>query len=201
MATARPTVHGYFAELWLIMLSAALASGAVFGLFNSFLEKLVPPFEDSTQTTAFCSFGTAVMLLGLSLLIHKKLSQVSARIVALGCIVLLTGAVVLFFHFRDVTRTYVYRYPPSSVASSSQTLNVRGELHEQGRQYVQNKSIAQAVSELGGPDYVNGKGLLWSEAARLAAIDRMERLYVYLTMTLTTAFFSVGLAVWKFRER
>jgi hypothetical protein len=188
---------GYYAGLIAIILSAAAASGTVFFLFDSFLESLVPPYGDSKQTVAFASFGTAIGLLILSLAIQKRLTAASTRMVCIICGVLLLLSIVLFGHFRDMSRTYVYRFPPSSLPLESQKLHIRGDLDEKGRDVVGNKTIAQAVYELGGPDFVNEKGLLWSEESRLARISRIEMEYIALAMLLTTALFTAALAVWR----
>ncbi len=196
MATTQQDT-GHFSGLVAIIASAAAASVAVFTLFSSFLESLVPPYQDSKTAVGFATFGTAIALLALSLVMQRKLSTTSARLVSLVCVVLLFISVSLFGYYQDFTRTYVYRFPPASLASESQTRHVRGELHENGRSYVGDKAIAQAVFELGGPDYVNSKGLLWNEASSLKAVSRMEMLYIILAMLLTTTLFTAGLAVWR----
>lgn len=201
MVTRASQSNSFFGGLIAIIASAAAASTAVFLLFDSFLTTLIPPFEDSRQTVAFATFGTAIALLALSLVIQRKLSAIRARTIAISCGLLLAAAAVLFLHFRDNTRTYVYRYPPASISHEGQKLHIRGKLHELGEKYVENKTVAQAVFELGGPDYVSSKGLLWREADRLSAISYMERLYVALAMLLTTGLFTAGLAVWRQQER
>lgn len=149
------------------------------------------------MAVSFATFGTAIALLLLSLVIRRKLTAATVRLVTLVCVIFLLASVSLFGYYQDLTRTYVYRYPPASQANESQIRHVRGELHENGRAYVGDKAIAQAVFELGGPDYVNSKGLLWSEASSLRAVGRMEMLYLVLAMLLTTTLFAAGLAVWR----
>jgi hypothetical protein len=196
MATNKPA-QGFYAALVAIIASAATASTGVFLLFGSFLENLVPPYQDSKMAVSFATFGTAIALLVLSLLIQKRLTTTSARVVSIICAVLLLTSIVLFGVHQDYTRTFVYRYPPSSLDKDTQERHVRGELHEKGQSYVGDKSVAQAVFELGGPDYVNSKGLLWSEASRLRVMSRMEMQYIVLAMLLTSSIFSAGIAVWR----
>ena len=196
MATDKPA-KSYYADLVALIASAAAASSAVFMLFGSFLENLVPPYQDSKMTVAFATFGTAGVLLTLSLSIQRKLTAARTRVISMVCAVLLITSVCLFVYYQDFTRTHVYRYPPASQASESQVRHIRGELHEKGRTYVGDKSIAQAVFELGGPTYVNSKGLLWNEASSLRAINRMEVMYIALSMLLTTTIFAAGMTVWR----
>lgn len=192
-----PPVKGYYAGLIAIISAAAAASTTVFFLFGSFLEKVLPPFGDSELTVGFATFGTATLLLVLSLAIQKKLSAAATRTVIGACTGLLFCSAALFVYFQDTTRTYTYRFPPQSQQSPEQRLHFRGDLHEKGREYVGNKTVAQAVFELGGPDFVNSRGLLWSEEARLRQISKIQSLYILLTALLTTAVFSAALALWR----
>lgn len=198
MATKKiETVTGYYIGLGAIIASAAGASVAVFALFESFLETLVPPIDDNRQTVAFATFGTAILLLTLSLLIQKRLTSTTTRTVIGVCAVLLLCSVAQFGYFRDNARTYVYRFPPASQATTNQNMHIRGELHDRGRTYVGDKTVAQAVFELGGPDFVNSRGLLWSESSRLRTIGKLEMQYIVLAMSLTTALFTAALAIWR----
>jgi len=189
-----------FDGLIAVLTSAVAAVGVVFGLFNSFLAELVPPFDDSQQTVGFVSIGTVVFLLALTLLIRTRLTVASARYIGLVSMACFLTAVVVFFPFRNITRTYVYRYPPASVSNEKQVRHIRGDLHAQGVERVKNVTVAQAVYRLGGPDLVNSMGILWGEKSRLAIIAKMEKLYVALTMLLTSAIFISGIALWR-RQR
>ena len=197
MATNDRPAKGYYAGLIAIILSAAAASGAVFLLFDSFLERLVPPYDDSKQTVAFASFGTAIALLVLSIAMQKRLSTAANRSVSIVCGILLIVSMLFFIYFRDTTRTYVYRFPPRSQPTETQVLHIRGDLHEKGRARVGDKAVAQAVFELGGPDYVNSNGLLWNEESRLARIRSIESQYIFLAMLLTTTLFTAAIALWR----
>ena len=199
MITDNKVKNGYYGGLVVIISSAVVASSAVFLLFDAFLERLVPPYEDSNQAVAFASFGTAIAHLVLSLALQKRLRAATTRAICVLCGVLLVMSILLFGYFRDTTRTYVYRIPPSSQPADSQTLHIRGNLHEIGRQRVGNMTVARAVFDLGGPDFVNSKGLLWSEESRLARIGQIERQYVVLAMLLTTTLFTAAIAVWRRR--
>lgn len=200
MATTAPDAN-HFSSLTVLIASAASASIAVFALFGSFLENLVPPYQDSKMAVGFATFGTAIALLALSLVMQRKLSVTSTRLVSLICAVLLLISTGLFGYYQNFTRTYVYRYPPASQPTESQTRHVRGELHENGNVIVGAKSIAQTVFELGGPDYVNSKGLLWTEASSLRIVSRIEMLFIILAMILTTTLFTAGIAVWRLTKR
>jgi hypothetical protein len=189
--------NGMFAGLVGIVLAAASAVAAVFGLFNSVLADLVPPFEDSQQTVGFVSVGTVAVLLILTVLIQKRLTTVQTRTVAIASVLFLLASLAVYFPFRDLTRAYTYRHPPASIANAGQTRHIRGDLHEQGRRRVKEMTIAEAVYQLGGPDTVNSLGTLWSEASRLKVISTMERYYVALIMLLTTTIFMAGLTVWR----
>jgi hypothetical protein len=180
-----------------VFVSAAAAVAAVFGLFNSLLSDLVPPFDDSQQTVGIASFGTAVVLLALTLAMRKRISLASARTIAATSVVLFVLALVVFFSFRDLTRTYVYRYPPASNASTGQTKHIRGDIHAAGLVLVRDATVAQAVYRLGGPDVVSSTGVLWHEDSRITVIGKLERMYVALTMLLTSAIFVAGVAVWR----
>ena len=188
---------GMFEGLVGIVLAAAAAVAAVFGLFNSVLADLVPPFEDSQQTVGFVSVGTVAVLLILTVFIQKRLTTVQTRTVAIVSVLFLLGSLAVYFPFRDFTRTYIYRHPPASMANAGQTKHIRGDLHEQGRRRVRELTIAEAVYQLGGPDTVNSLGSLWSEASRLKVIGTMERYYVALIMLLTTTIFMAGLTLWR----
>jgi hypothetical protein len=188
---------GIFSDLVGIVLAAASAVGAVFGLFNSVLAELVPPFDDSHQTVGVVSVGTVAVLLILTVVVKKRVTTVQARSIAAASAVCLVTALVVYFPFRDATRAYTYRHPPASAAHSDQTRHIRGELHEQGRRRVKDMTVAHAVYELGGPDIVNATGMLWSEESRLQVIGTLERYYVVFTMLLTAAVFMAGVAVWR----
>jgi hypothetical protein len=188
---------GMFSGLIGILTSAVAAVALVFGMFNSLLAEIVPPFEDSQQTVGFVSFGTVIVLLAATLLIRKRLTVVETRTLAIASVVLFAIALAVYFPFRDFTRTYIYRFPPASAAHEGQTRHIRGDLHERGVERVKDMTIAQAVYELGGPDQVNAMGSLWHEQSRSAVIGRMERYYVALIMLLTVAIFVAGLTVWR----
>ena len=177
--------------------SAVAAVGIVFGLFNSLLSELVPPIDDGQQTVGIASFGTAVLLLALTLVMRKRISVASARAIATAAALLFLAALLLYFMFSDLTRTYVYRYPPASTSSPSQTRHIRGDIHSAGLALVKNATVAQAVYQLGGPDVVNSSGVLWREDSRISISGKLQRLYVALTMLLTGAIFVAGLAVWR----
>ena len=180
-----------------VLASAAAAVAAVFGLFSSLLSELVPPIDDSHLSVGIASFGTAILLLALTLAVQKRISLASARTIATASALLFVAALVLYFWFSDVTRTYVYRYPPASIASPSQTKHIRGEIHQAGLLLVRDATVAQAVYRLGGPDVVNSTGVLWREESRLSMMGKLQRMYVTLTMLLTTAIFVAGIAVWR----
>jgi phage terminase large subunit-like protein len=189
--------HGIYSGLVAIVLAAASAVAAVFGLFNSVLAELVPPFDDSRHTVGIVSIGTVAVLLILTILTRKRVTRLQIRTIAAASALCLVGALALYFPFRDETRTYVYRHPPASLAHADQTRHIRGELHEQGRRRVKGMTVAHAVYQLGGPDIVNAMGILWTEASRLQVIGRLERYYVVFTMLLTAAIFIAGMAVWR----
>ncbi|HKA43659.1 MAG TPA: hypothetical protein VKF40_16890 [Burkholderiales bacterium] len=188
---------GMFEGMVGIVLAAAAAVAAVFGLFNSVLADLVPPFEDSQQTVGFVSAGTVAVLLILAIFIQRRLTTVQTRTMGIVSVLLLLGSLAVYFPFRDLTRTYVYRHPPASMANAGQTRHIRGDLHEQGRRRVKEMTIAEAVYQLGGPDTVNSLGILWSEGSRLKVVGTMERYYVALIMLLTTTIFMAGLTLWR----
>src|SRR5262245_65042140 len=102
----RPNVT--YAGLMGIVVAAAAAVAAVFGLFNSVLAELVPPFEDSQQTVGFVSMGTVAVLLILTIVIQKRLTTVQTRTVAIVSVLLLFASLAVYFPFRDMTRTYTY---------------------------------------------------------------------------------------------
>jgi hypothetical protein len=197
MATNTPSKDGFFDGPMAIILSAVASAVTVYGLFGAVLTDLIPPFEDSQQTVQVATFGTTLVLLVLCLLIRKRLTRLGGRAAAVASLALFLCALVIFFNFRELTRTYVYRYPPSDIAQAQQTRHIRGELNERGQQFVRSKSISQAVFELGGPDQVRSMGTLWQEDSRLAVISKMERTYVALVVLLTTALFVAGIAVWR----
>jgi hypothetical protein len=180
-----------------VLTSAVAAVALVFGMFHSVLAELVPPFDDSQQTVGIVSVSTVVVLLALTLLVGKRVTQTQTRWVALGAIALLCVALFSFFSMRDLVRNYVYRFPPASAASEAQTRHIRGDLHEKGRARLGDMTVAEAVYQFGGPDQVNGMGSLWHEDSRLQIISRMEREYVALIMLLTTAVFVAAIAVWR----
>ena len=189
--------HGVYSGLVAIVVAAASAVAAVFGLFNSVLAELVPPFDDSRHTVGIVSTCTVAVLLILTIVIQKRMSGLQTRTFAAASALCLLGALALYFPFRDETRTYVYRHPPASLAHADQTRHIRGELHEQGRRRVRSVTVAHAVYQLGGPDIVNAMGILWTEESRLQVIGRLERYYVAFTMLLTAAIFIAATAVWR----
>jgi len=193
-AVSKPKIHD---SLIAVFMSAVAAVTTVFGLFNSLLSELIPPLDESHQTVGIASFGTAVVLLALTLAMRKRLSLVPARIIAAMSVVLLALALLVFFAFRDLTRTFVYQYPPASIASPSQTKHIRGDIHLAGLVLVRDATVAQAVYKFGGPDLVNSTGVLWHEDSRIAIMGKLERMYVTLTMLLTSAIFAAGVAVWR----
>jgi hypothetical protein len=188
---------GMFKELELILGSAVVTVAIVFGLFNSILADLVPPFEDSQQTVGFVSVGTVVILLILTLALRNRLAALHVKPVAAISAGLFLAALFVYFPFREFVRANVYRYPPASIAHSNQTRHVRGEIHELGKQRMKNMTVAQAVYTLGGPDEVNGMGVLWFEESRLANINKMERYYVCLIFLFNLSLFSASLTVWR----
>jgi hypothetical protein len=189
-----------FSNLVGIVLAAASAVAAVFGLFNSVLAELVPPFDDNQQTVGVVSIGTVAVLLILTILIRKRMTALQARSIAMASALCLLAALAVYFPFRDATRTYTYRHPPASASHDDQTRHIRGELHEQGRRRVKDMTVAHAVYQLGGPDIVNAMGILWTEESRLQVISRFERYYIAFTMLLTAAIFIAGIAVWRMQQ-
>ena len=81
-----------FAGLIGIVVAAAAAVAVVFGLFNSVLAELVPPFEDSQQTVGFVSVGTVAVLLILTVVIQKRLTTVQTRTVAVVSVLFLLAS-------------------------------------------------------------------------------------------------------------
>lgn len=194
-------VHGYFAPLMAIIGSAVGSSLVVFGFANSFLKNLVPPFEGNGLTVDFATFVTAIILMVVALMFSKSISAADGRRLATGCVVVLLAAVVLFAYFRDQSRSYVYEYPPVGVQGKAKELRFHGDLTDRGRAFLAGKSISQGVYELGGPDFVDGKGLLWDEESKNRAIGRLEKLYIALTMVLTVSLFLAGLGLWRLKKR
>ena len=195
--TAPGKAHGHYAGLIAIVASAAVAAASVFGLFNSVLSDLVPPIEDAQLTVGFASLGTAVLLLALSLAIQRRITQASARRLAIASAVLLAAAALTFFALNETSRAYVYRFPPASSSTPAQTKHARGEITPEGRARLGKMTVSQAVFELGGPDNVNNMGILWSEESRLHVLGRLQMLYVALALSLTCSIFVAGIAVWR----
>lgn len=195
--TVPPPPPKLFDGLIGVLMSAAAAVAAVFGLFNSLLVNLVPPFDDNQQVVGMVSFGTVVVLLALTLGIRKRLTVASVRNIAVVSVVAFLAALFVFFSLRHLTLEYIYRYPPASISSANQSRHLRGDLHAKGRERVKDLTVAQAVYQLGGPDEVNARGLLWYENSRLAIAEKMEWLYAALTILLTSAIFVAGIAVWR----
>ena len=185
-----------FASLTGIVASAASAVTATLLLFNSFLKDLVPPIDGAQLSIGMVSFATTIVLLALSLTIRKRISVARQQWLALLGLVLLVAAFAAFFFYRDLVRTYVFVYPPDAPASQ-QSRHIRGELHAAGRERSENRSIAQAVQQFGGPQLVIRHELLWTEDAQRAMTNRLERWYVFLAMLLTLALFVVAIAVWR----
>ena len=185
-----------FAPLAGIIASAASAVSLTLLLFNGFLKDLVPPIDGAQVTIGMVSFATTIALLALSLLIRKRLGVARQQWLALGSLVLLVAALVSFFSYRDMVRTYVIAYPPDSPATQ-QTRFIRGELHAQGLKRAQGKSIVQAVQAFGGPQLVVRHELLWTEDAQRVVTNRLERWYTFLAMLLTLALFVVAITVWR----
>ena len=178
-----------------ILVSAAAAVTAVFGLFKSVLSDLVPPIDESNLSVEFVSFIALILLLVLTLLIRNRLTRVQTRTIGIVALVIMAAAIAVFFVSRDYSRTYVYLYPPA--ASAEQTRHTRGELHERGIARMNGMTVAAAVFSLGGPDSVNSMGTLWTEASRLHVIGVLERYYVALTLLLVSGLFTAGIAVWR----
>jgi len=178
-----------------VIASAAAAVSAVFALFNSVLSEMVPPIPDAQNTVGFVSIGTTIVLLALTLLIRKRLTRVQAVTIAATSAVLFALALLVFFQFTNIGRTYIYRYPPSSTPHADQQRHIRGDLHERGRERVGDMTIAEAVFRFGGPDNVDALGLLWTEDARGHAIDLLQRWYIALILLITAAIFWCGIAV------
>lgn len=184
------------------VLSAAVGAAAmVFGLFGFVLTDLVPPIADSRYTVGVAAFATAGGLIILAVLIHERLTAATVRKLAWLSMVMFVVAIIMFFYFRDMTRTYVYRYPPASISNEGQTRHIRGDLHAAGIKLVGGMTIAEAVYELGAPDKVNSMGILWDEKSYVAISNKLERLYVILVMLLTTAIFIAGLAYLQKRKK
>lgn len=187
--------EGPFSGLVKVLGSAVFAVGAVFALSASVLSNLVPPFEDSPETVAYAHIGALVLLLLLSLVVRGRLTRRVARRLAFISSALFLGSVLLFLELQDLTRTYVYRYPPSDTTSASQSRHVRGELNERGRILVGNGSVANAVLRNGGPSRVRSNGDLWDESSRAAVVSTMQKFYVGFTFVTVTALFVALLAV------
>jgi hypothetical protein len=199
MATT-PANPAIFRGLTVIIGSAVAASAMTYGLFDNFLTGLVPPIVDAHQSVQFGSLGTAIVLLALSLIVQRKLSSAKAKTIGYASLVAVVVAGFLFVHFKSYSRDYVYRYPPLSQPDLSQKLHVSGKLHDKGQSYVGNKTVAQAVFELGGPDMVDGNGVLWTAAAKRQVITWLEALYLLLSGLLTSTLFLAGLAVWRYKN-
>lgn len=188
---------GPFASLMWIVISAATAVTVVFGLFNSILQDLVPPYEDAKQSVLFVSLVCVVLLIVISVVLNKALSRAQGRLLAVGCGVLIVLTLGTFFPFRDMVREFVYRYPPQSLATVKQTRHVRGELHAEGQKAIGRRTVSEAVHSAGGPDFVDGEGLFWTEDSKRKVVGRMERLYVFLVILMTSTVFLSGLTLWR----
>lgn len=193
--TAQGPTH--FAPLVAVILAAVSVVGTTFGLFNSVLKDLMPQVEGAAQTVSFVSFGTVIMLLGLTLVIRKRL-RVFAQLVWAGVgFFLLIVAVFVYLAFSDLVRERVYLYPPGSGAVAEQRPYVSGPYHEQGKVRAAGMDLATGVSKHGGPDMVNSYELLWTKEARSTVVGQFVRYYMALAFLMITALYVVAIAVWR----
>jgi hypothetical protein len=188
---------GEFGSLAAVIGSAAFAVGIVFSLFNSVLQNLAPPIQDSNQTVAFMSLVGVIVLVILSILFKQKLDSTKAVRFAVISFAFLLAAVLFFIPYRATLREHVYRFPPSSQPNDQQTRHISGKLSEQGRRLVGNGSISDAVFTWGGPDEVQRSGKLWTFEAYRAAETKLEIFYVCLVLLTTASMFFGALALWR----
>ncbi|CAN7783869.1 hypothetical protein LJR175_008355 [Variovorax sp. LjRoot175] len=165
-------------------------------LFNAFLKGLAPPIGSADLPIGMVSFATTVVLLALSLLIRKRITALRQQRLAILSIVMLGLAFAAFFLYRDMVGTYVFEYPPDGPLEERHK-HVRGELHAMGLERVRGKSIAEAVRHYGGPEFVSGYEILWTEASQGTVERRLEAGYLGLSMLLTVALFVVAITVWR----
>lgn len=193
--TAQGTAH--FAPLTAVILAAVSVVSVTFGLFNSILKELMPQVEGAVQTVSFVSFGTVIVLLGLTLIIRKRL-HVFAQMAWAGVgLALLIAAAFVYLAFSDLVRERVYLYPPSSGAVLEQRPYVSGPYHEQGKVRAAGMDLATGVSKHGGPDMVNAYEILWTREARSAVVGQFVRYYMALAFLMITALYVVAIAVWR----
>ena len=186
-----------YARLTAVILSAVAVVAMTFGLFNSVLKDLIPQVEGAAQAVNFVSFGTVIVLLSLTLLVRKRLSVISQYAWAGVGVVCLVVAVFTYFSFSDLVRRYVYLFPPVSAPGMEQRPFVRGPYHELGKQRAAGMDVPTAVDKFGGPGFVNGHQLLWSEESRSEVVGWFVRYYAAIAFLMTTALFVVAIAVWR----
>jgi hypothetical protein len=198
--TPEPTPKRPFDGLVTLIASAAAAVGAVFGLFNSVLSDLVPPTDENQQLVGIVGVSTTVVLLVLVLLVRRQLRATPAYAIGGAALLALVLAIMVFLDFRELSSTYIYRYPPASLASSKQARHIRGEIHTAGAVLIGSGTVANAVFRYGGPDLVNSMGVLWTEDSRNKVIAKFEVRYVVLTILMASAVFVAGVALWRQRR-
>jgi len=197
---AAPKPKKPFDGLVTLIVSAAAAVGTVFGLFNSVLSELVPPTDDNQQLVGIVGVSTTVILLVLVLLIRRQLRTISAFSIGAVALVALVLAITVFIDFRQLSSSFVYRYPPASLATPKQTRHIRGEIHAAGAALIGSGTVANAVYRYGGPDLVNSMGVLWTEQSRQGVISKLELRYIVLTIFMAGAVFVAGVALWRQRS-
>ena len=186
-----------FAELSAVLVSAAAVITTIFGLFNSVLKDLMPVVEGAAQAVNVVAFGTLVVLLALVLVIRARLTKTSQYLWAGVGVVCLVAAMFVYLRFSDLVRDRVYFYPPATAPGIEQKPFVSAPYHEAGKKRADGMDVATAVSQYGGPVSVEGREVLWSEAAQSRVIGLFVRYYMALTFLMTTALFVVAIAVWR----
>jgi hypothetical protein len=186
-----------FAELSAVLVSAAAVITTIFGLFNSVLKDLMPVVEGAAQAVNVVAFGTLVVLLALVLVIRARLTKTSQYLWAGVGVVCLVASMFVYLRFSDLVRDRVYFYPPATAPGIEQKPYVSAPYHDAGKKRADGMDVATAVSQYGGPVSVEGREVLWSEAAQSRVIGLFVRYYMALTFLMTTALFVVAIAVWR----
>ncbi|CAN5484794.1 hypothetical protein BH10PSE17_BH10PSE17_03550 [soil metagenome] len=192
MATPKAPAPGHYVGLVAILTSAAGAVVAVFALFNSVLQELVPPLRTPGITVSWVSMGSLVLLLALTVVLRQVKRNREFTVAAIVSVLFAVASFAIYLPYASQLRSSVFQIPPPPAPAWQRF--IQGEIHAKGLERLNGRSVAQFVSQ--DPEGVINSELLWTRESQEAVTSDLELRYVGLVICMVCALFMASLSVW-----